>query len=86
MLVSGATCPVAEVGERHLYMRALERWDEAARTRPPAQAYQVDDSLRWAFALYDAIEELRRRAPLGFSAGTAPVATFPLPDESAPGC
>ena len=84
--VFAASDVVAEVGERHFYMRALERWDEAARTRPPAQAYRVDDFLRWAFALYDAVEELRRKGPIGFSAASALMATFPLPDESAPGC
>lgn len=84
--VIAASDVVAEVGERHLYMRALERWDEAARMRPPAQAYQVDDFLRWAFSLYDAVEEIRRRGPVGFSAAAERIATFPLPDESAPGC
>lgn len=78
---------VAQVGERHVYMRALARWEQAARTRSPAQPYAVDDFLRWSFALYDAIERVRPDGGDGFSAAAAEaIATFPLPDESAPGC
>lgn len=76
----------AQVGERHLYMRALSRWEQAARTRPPSQPYAVDDFVRWSFALYDAIERVRPAGD-GLSAAAAEViATFALPDESAPGC
>ena len=84
--VFAASDVVAEVGERHLYMRALDRWDQAARTRPPSQAYGVDDFVRWAFALYDAVEALRREGPIGFAPAAALIAGFPLPDDSAPGC
>jgi Fe-S-cluster containining protein len=78
---------VVEVGERQLYMRAIARWELAARTRPIGQPYAVDDYLRWAFSLYDAIEVVRRRGPTGFDrAASEVIATFPLPDEGAPGC
>lgn len=76
-----------QVSERHLYMRALARWDEAAQTRSPAHAYRVDDFLRWSFALYDALEPLRARRPAAFAdAAESLIAAFPLPDEQAPGC
>lgn len=77
----------AQVDERRVYMRALARWNQAARTRPPAQPYAVDDFLRWSFGLYDAIERVRTDGGPGLAAAAAAViATFPLPDDSAPGC
>ncbi|MCA1663083.1 MAG: hypothetical protein LC659_02210, partial [Myxococcales bacterium] len=70
-----------------LYMRALARWELAALGRPAAQPYRVDDFLRWSFALYDALEPLRARAPEAFAdAAETLIAHFPLPDELAPGC
>jgi Fe-S-cluster containining protein len=78
---------IGEVSERHLYMRALSRWDLAAQTRSPAFAFRVDDFLRWSFALYDALAPLRVRPPAPFAdAAEALIATFPLPDELAPAC
>jgi hypothetical protein len=78
---------IGEVSERHVYMRALARWDVAAQTRPPAHAYRVDDFLRWSFALYDALAPLRARPPAAFAdAAEALIASFVLPDELAPGC
>lgn len=84
---AAVTAVAGEVSERHLYMRALARWDMAAQTRSPAHAYRVDDFLRWAFALYDALEPLRARPPAELAdAAEALIAAFPLPDELAPGC
>ena len=83
----GVDVVAAQVGERHLYLRALARWELAARTRPPADPYTVDDFVRWSFALYDAIERVRLDGADGFStAAAALIAGFPLPDESALGC
>jgi Fe-S-cluster containining protein len=76
-----------QVAERSLYLRVVARWDDAARTRPPAQPYAVDDYVRWAFSLYDALAALRTVGARGSGSAAAElIATFPLPDELAPGC
>lgn len=77
----------AELDARARYLRVIARWDDAARARPRAQPYTVDDFVRWTFSLYDALERLARRHPEDFAAAaTALIDGFPLPSDLAPGC
>ena len=79
---------VDQLGERALYVRVVSRWDEAARHRPHAAPYTIDDYVRWTLALYDELAPLRTTAPRTTwqRRAEAWIAVYPLPAELTPGC
>jgi Fe-S-cluster containining protein len=76
-----------ELLDLELHVQALQRWDALALTVPRAQAFVVDDYVRWMLALWDAVALLR----VGARAEWEPVVVraidaFPLPSVAGAGC
>lgn len=78
---------IDQLGERALYVRAVARWEQAARRRPRAQPFVIDDYVRWTLALYGELEPLRRGPRVEWQRrAESYIAVYPLPSEWAPGC
>ncbi len=76
----------ADRGEEWLYLRVLERWEQAARQAPPERPIAVETWVAWLCAVYDAIEPLRAGERGDWQlAAYERVAAFPLPTTGSTG-
>jgi Fe-S-cluster containining protein len=78
---------IDQLGERALYVRVVARWEQAARQRPRARPFVIDDYVRWTLALYGEIQTLRQGPRVEWQRrAESCIAVYPLPSEWAPGC
>ena len=80
-----ADAVLVDLQARALYLRVVERWDEAAALQPREQPFTVDDYVHWLLSAYDALPPLQRSNAHWQEEALTQIAKLPLPFQWAPG-